>query len=647
MKIAILHPSYEGSTSPLKSVDPECDPSPYLPEMSCSHFQITKPLAVRQITEIARQGFDVCINLCDGSWDEDRAGIEVVQALERLNVAFTGAGAAFFDPSRESMKLAASSAGVSIPAYVMARTDTDVDRALSRLRFPMIVKHPQGYSSIAMTKNSRVTDAEGLRREAARIIDLFGGALIEEFIEGREFTVLVTEPRAGEDLPWALQPVEFLFPAGEQFKHFDLKWVDYESMQTRVVEDEELASRLRVASSLTFEAISANGYGRCDFRMDATGEIFLLEINPNCGVFYPEGSFGSADVILANDPAGHRGFLEHILFCAKRRQERAVKSWQLQYDRQSGFGMASTRYVRRGEIVVRYEETSCMLASGRHIQQTWRGLKRQWFEMYAWPVSDNVFQLWSDNPENWRPINHSCDPNLWLDGLDLVARRDIDEGESLSVDYATFCGPTMKSFDCSCGAACCRGVIHGTDYQHPELLAKYGDHVSDFIRSAIRNGDTPRQLPFEIVKKEVGSGLVARRVWKANDVIAPLSWGPVQPEPNRWTVQCDDRIHAEPLPFEFRYINHSCEPNVFFDVDADVLRALRDIAPGDEFTFFYPSTEWSMAEQFDCNCGRQTCIGRISGAADLPLGILTRFRLTDSIRRGVEMRKETNGPVLS
>ena len=67
----------------------------------------------------------------------------------------------------------------------------------------------------------------------------------------------------------------------------------------------------------------------------------------------------------------------------------------------------------------------------------------------------------------------------------------------------------------------------------------------------------------------------------------------------------------------------------------------------DEFTFFYPSTEWSMAEQFDCNCGRQTCIGRISGAADLPLGILTRFRLTDSIRRGVEMRKETNGPVLS
>lgn len=647
MKIAILHPSYEGSNSPLKNIDPACDPSCYLPQMTCCNFQISKSTAVRQITEIARQHFDAFINLCDGAWDEDRAGIEVVQALERLNVAFTGAGSAFYDPSREAMKIAATSAGVSIPPYVMARTLSDVDRALARLRFPMIVKHPQGYSSIAMTKNSRVTEPEGLRSEVARIIELFGGALIEEFIEGREFTVLVTEPREGEDVPWALQPVEFLFPEGEQFKHFDLKWVDYDSMQTRRVEDEDLASRLRQASSLTFEAIGGTGYGRCDLRMDANGEIYLIEINPNCGIFYPEGAYGSADVILANDPAGHRGFLEHMLFCARRRQERAVKSWQLQYDRQSGFGLSAIRHVQRGEIVIRYEETGGMMASHRHVQQNWRGMKRQWFEKYAWPLSENVFQLWSDNPENWRPINHSCDPNLWLEGLDLVARRDIVAGEPLSVDYATFCGPTMRSFDCTCGTACCRTVIRGTDYQIPEVLAKYGDHVSDFIRSAIRSGDMHLKLPYEIVKKKVGSGLVARRNWKVDDVIAPLSWGPFQPDPNRWTVQCNDRKHAEPLPFELRYINHSCEPNVFFDVDADVLRAIKDIAPGDEFTFFYPSTEWSMAEQFDCQCGMQNCIGRISGAADLPLEILTRFRLTDTIRRGVEKRKAPTSSVHS
>ncbi len=647
MKIAILHPSYEGSNSPLKDIDPDCDPSRYLPQLNFCHFRIRKSTAIKQVSEIARQQFDVVINLCDGAWEEDRPGIEVVQALERLNVAFTGAGSTFYDPSREAMKMAASSAGVSIPAYVMARTMADIDRVLSHLRFPMIVKHPHGYSSVGMTKASRVTEPESLRREVSRVIELFGAALIEEFIDGREFTVLVTEPRIGEETPWALQPVEFLFPEGERFKHFDLKWVDYESMQTRLVENEELAFRLREASSLTFEALSGTGYGRCDLRMDSTGEIFLLEINPNCGVFYPQDAFGSADFILANDPAGHRGFLEHLLFCAKRRKERSDKSWRLQFNRQSGFGLSATRDVPRGGIVIRYEETACTMASGRHVQQNWRGLKRQWLERYAWPVSENVFQLWSENPENWRPINHSCDPNLWLEGLDLVARRDVAEGESLTVDYATFCGPSMTPFDCSCGAVCCRGVVRGSDYQLPELIERYGDHVSDFIRSAIRSEDTRCQLPFEIVRKEVGSGLVARREWKANDVIIPLSWGPFQPEPNRWTVQSNHRKHAEPLPFELRYINHSCDPNVFFDVDADVLRAIKNITPGDEFTFFYPSTEWSMAEQFDCMCGTQNCIGRISGAADLPLEILQRFRLTGAIRHGVELRKESIGPVLS
>jgi len=203
LKIAILHPSYEDSLSPMKDMDPECDPSRYLPEMNCSHFRIGKSTAVKQVTEIARQGFDAVINLCDGAWDEDRPGLEVVQVLERFNVAFTGAGSAFYDPSRESMKIAANSAGVSIPAYVMARTVADVDRALSHLRFPMIVKHPHGYSSVGMTKASRVTDADGLRVEVARLIELFGGALVEEFIEGREFTVLVTEPRVDGEAPWA------------------------------------------------------------------------------------------------------------------------------------------------------------------------------------------------------------------------------------------------------------------------------------------------------------------------------------------------------------------------------------------------------------------------------------------------------------
>ena len=110
---------------------------------------------------------------------------------------------------------------------------------------------------------------------------------------------------------WVLDPLEFVFPANESFKHFALKWVDFEQMATRPVEDAALASVCGKSPDFTFQSLGCSGYARCDIRMDAAGELHLLEINPNCGVFYPEESFGSADLILAADPEGHRGFLRH------------------------------------------------------------------------------------------------------------------------------------------------------------------------------------------------------------------------------------------------------------------------------------------------------------------------------------------------
>ena len=63
-----------------------------------------------------------------------------------------------------------------------------------RLRAPWIVKHPQGYGSLGLTAASRVDDLAGLGEQLARTITAHGSALVEEFIAGREFMVLVAEP---------------------------------------------------------------------------------------------------------------------------------------------------------------------------------------------------------------------------------------------------------------------------------------------------------------------------------------------------------------------------------------------------------------------------------------------------------------------
>jgi hypothetical protein len=373
--------------------------------------------------------------------------------------------------------------------------------------------------------------------------------------------------------------------------------------------------------------------------MDAAGDIYLLEINPNCAVFYPEGQHGSADLILANDPTGHRDFLDHLLRCAIRRRERTKRSWELCFDRDRGFGMFAMREIDAGSIIERYEARAHCLVSRRQVEWHWKGLRQQWFQQYAWPLSSEVYVIWSDNPDEWRPINHACDPNTWLDGLDLVARRHVAAGDELTVDYATFSGPLMSPFECHCDSSQCRKVILGSDHLLLEIRERYGNHVSDFVRTAWRTSSPDWRPPYEIVHTSLGLGLVARRAWCAGETISELRLGPRQPRANRWTLECGEQEHAEPLPFELRYVNHSCAPNTQFDMEGALLRALRDIEPGDELRVFYPATEWALAETFECQCEAADCIGLITGAALLPVQALERHVLSRSVQAQVRRRE--------
>jgi D-alanine-D-alanine ligase len=52
----------------------------------------------------------------------------------------------------------------------------------------------------------------------------------------------------------------------------------------------------------------------------------MLEINPNCGVYYLPKDAGSADLCLAHDPEGHAGFTRQLIRAALHRHQQRVKS---------------------------------------------------------------------------------------------------------------------------------------------------------------------------------------------------------------------------------------------------------------------------------------------------------------------------------
>lgn len=132
--------------------------------------------------------------------------------------------------------------------------------------------------------------------------------------------------------------------------------------------------------------------------------------------------------------------------------------------------------------------------------------------------------------------------------------------------------------------------------------------------------------------------LFSLRAFRRGELVSPFSAGTLRSRPTYLTIQLAAAKHVTMVPEFLQYINHGCDPNVFFDTDSFKVIALRDIAPGEELLFFYPSAEWKMAQPFICHCGYRHCLGEIRGAAYLPSEVLKQYKLTGFIQRELARR---------
>jgi hypothetical protein len=114
----------------------------------------------------------------------------------------------------------------------------------------------------------------------------------------------------------------------------------------------------------------------------------------------------------------------------------------------------------------------------------------------------------------------------------------------------------------------------------------------------IVNGKPTHPNDFKVVRQgppeSFSSKLVAERAFPKGATIATLEG--LTPGAKRYsTVQISQTEHIE-LNSDLVFMNHSCNPSTLMDVDRMVVSATRDLAAGDELTFFYPSTEWDMGK---------------------------------------------------
>lgn len=461
MKICVLQPDYSTSDVDYKNYDPVRDLSHLVPGARFDHVLLNKLTTYKQLKELKKKNYDVFVNLCEGYLEWNIPSVEVIYFMELLNLPFTGPTSLLYDPPKDLMKYVAYTEGIKTPAFALIESLNFIETACNHLQYPLFVKPDKAGDSLGIDNNSLVHDKEELIAKCRAIIEEYGPLLVEEYIEGREFTVMLVANADDKKSCAVFKPIEYIFPEGFEFKTYALKTSELHPEANIPCNDPVLEDRLKQASIQIFQGFGGVGYARLDFRVNAKNEIFFLEINFTCSVFYKDGYEGSADYILKADGIGQAGFLKKIIDEGIARHQRSQKKYAMRGNAISGYGIYATRDILTKELVFKGEEAAQRLVTRRFVERYWDVKEKETFRKYAYPLSKELFLLWDNNPANWAPQNHSCDPNTTYEGLNVVALRDISKGEELTLNYASFLDEHMEPFNCRCGASNCFGLITG------------------------------------------------------------------------------------------------------------------------------------------------------------------------------------------
>ena len=224
------------------------------------------------------------------NWCEDLPGVPhsdalVAQMLERLRFAYTGSSpevlALSWDKPR--VKLLLEEWGVATPAWRLCESP----RVDGWVCFPAIVKPAREHCSYGVSPESVVLNPAQLRARVAYVLEVLQQpALVEDFIDGREFHVSVWGNGAVQMLP----PVEMDFAALDDVRDrvcsYDSKFCPasrhYEEIEMRLPAPLTAAERASLEQAVlkTYRALGCRDYARLDIRL-RDGVFYVLDVNPN------------------------------------------------------------------------------------------------------------------------------------------------------------------------------------------------------------------------------------------------------------------------------------------------------------------------------------------------------------------------------
>jgi D-alanine-D-alanine ligase len=296
MRIAVLYGNMSENTSKdeqdgLVQVD---SVSQALSELNHDPVPVSFSLDVKEnLKKIAEINPTLVFNLVESIDGQGRLIHLAPSILDSMKMAYTGAGtdAIYTTSNKVLAKQMLKGARIPTPFFV---TPEKARQRKSLLCNPSIIKSVWEHGSVGIDYDSVVFPKthDQLLQEMNRRKDQLGGACFAEaFIEGREFNLSLLA-KNGNGIPQVLPPAEIRFENYADDRHkivdYKAKWESESFEYQNTVrsfdfpdQDRQLLDRIDKIARECWKLFNLKGYARVDFRVDDSGNPWVLEVNTN------------------------------------------------------------------------------------------------------------------------------------------------------------------------------------------------------------------------------------------------------------------------------------------------------------------------------------------------------------------------------
>lgn len=274
----------------------------------------------------------VVVNLCDGCETDGYPGLTVLKELQKRQLHFTGATVDFYEitTSKPVLKRYLQEQNVPTSPFLEITANTseaDID-ALGG--YPLIVKPSISYASISISDKSVVFNAKETLAQSLAIQGVDEGVFVERFLSGKEFTAFVMNGTDGIVRVHTVAERVFnkKLKEHQRILAFDRYWDGYdlegntpdptvnEPVYWYAQAQADLQPLLQDIARRAYIAVKGSGYGRVDMRTPSmdSNEVFVLEVNANCGVsFNVKESTSSVAEILRMSKESIPSFVDELI----------------------------------------------------------------------------------------------------------------------------------------------------------------------------------------------------------------------------------------------------------------------------------------------------------------------------------------------